>query len=110
MIQESVSKRYVRFKKSGQRTKCIPGEKHELLPVGCPGANDEGTTRNLASFSEEITCWKVAEIMGITDRLMRRWHEWYEEFGYDGLLDRRPGSSPPMAKTFSETLFPCNGF
>ena len=31
----------------------MPGDRRELLADGCPGANDEDTTRNLASFSEE---------------------------------------------------------
>jgi len=64
----------------------------------------------LRALTKTIACWKVAEIMGITDRLTRRWHGWYEEFGYDGLLDRRPGSAPPMTKTFSEALFRCSDF
>jgi len=31
----------------------MPGDWRELLLDGCPGANDEDTSRNLASFSEE---------------------------------------------------------
>jgi hypothetical protein len=32
-----------------------------------------------------------APVLGISDRHMRRWRERYEEFGYDGLMDRRRG-------------------
>jgi len=32
---------------------------------------------------------QAAEIIGISDRSMRRWRERYEEHGYDGLYDRR---------------------
>ena len=35
------------------------------------------------------------EIIGISDRQMRRWHERYEEFGKDGLFDRRRGQPSP---------------
>ena len=39
----------------------------------------------------KITWWQPAEIIGISDRQMRRWRERYEEHGYDGLIDRRRG-------------------
>ena len=38
-----------------------------------------------------ITWWQAAEILGISDRHMRRCRERYEEEGYNGLLDRRRG-------------------
>jgi hypothetical protein len=34
--------------------------------------------------------------LGISDRHMRRWRERYEEFGYDGLFDRRRGKPSPQ--------------
>ena len=43
----------------------------------------------LRAMAKKITWWQAAEIIGISDRQMRRWRERYEEFGYDGLLDRR---------------------
>ena len=46
----------------------------------------------LRAMAKRITWWQAAEIMGISDRHMRRWRERYEEFGYDGLFDRRRGS------------------
>src|SRR5213595_1818104 len=52
----------------------------------------------LRAMAKRITWWQAAEIMGISDRHMRRWRERYEEFGYDGLFDRRRGKQRvPMA-------------
>ena len=42
-------------------------------------------------MAKKITWWQAAEILGISDRHMRRWRERYEEEGYNGLLDRRRG-------------------
>ena len=49
----------------------------------------------LRAYAKKITWWQAAEIVGITDRQMRRWRERYEEFGYDGLFDRRRGKPSP---------------
>jgi transposase len=49
----------------------------------------------LRAMAKKITWWQAAEIIGITDRQMRRWHWRYKEFGYDGLLDRRVGKPSP---------------
>jgi transposase len=49
----------------------------------------------LRAMAKKITWWQGAEIMGISDRSMRRWRERYEEFGYDGLFDRRQGKPSP---------------
>ncbi len=48
-----ISTRYVRFLRSGQGARCMPGDRHELLPDGRPGADDEDPRSDLASFSEE---------------------------------------------------------
>src|ERR1700692_3379510 len=45
----------------------------------------------LRAMAKKITWWKAAEIIGISDRHMRRWRELYQDFGYDGLFDRRRG-------------------
>lgn len=45
----------------------------------------------LRAMAKKITWWQAAEIIGISDRQMRRWRERYEERGYDGLIDRRRG-------------------
>lgn len=49
----------------------------------------------LRAMAKKITWLQAAEIIGISDRSMRRWRERYEEFGYDGLLDRRTGQPSP---------------
>src|SRR3979411_615633 len=49
----------------------------------------------LRAIAKRITWWQAAEIIGISDRHMRRWRERYEEFGYDGLFDRRLGKPSP---------------
>lgn len=38
---------------------------------------------------------QAAEILGISDRQMRRWKQRYEQGGYDGLFDRRRQQSSP---------------
>jgi hypothetical protein len=49
----------------------------------------------LRAWAKKITWWQAAEIVGISDRHMRRIRERYEEFGYDGLFDRRRGKPSP---------------
>jgi transposase len=49
----------------------------------------------LRALAKKITWWQAAEIIGISDRQMRRWHERYEEFGFRGLFDRRRGKPSP---------------
>jgi transposase len=49
----------------------------------------------LRAMAKEITWWQAAEIIGISDRSMRRWKQRYQEHGYDGLLDRRRGQPSP---------------
>ena len=45
----------------------------------------------LRAMGKKINWWQAAEIIGISERQMRRWRERYEEHGYDGLIDRRRG-------------------
>jgi transposase len=49
----------------------------------------------LRALAKKITWWQAAEIIGISDRQMRRWRERYEEFGFRGLFDRRRGQPSP---------------
>jgi hypothetical protein len=49
----------------------------------------------LRAMAKRITWWQAAEIIGISDRHMRRWRERYQAFGYDGLFDRRRGTPSP---------------
>ena len=43
----------------------------------------------LRAMAKKISWWQAAEILGISDRQMRRWRERLQEFGFEGLLDRR---------------------
>ena len=43
----------------------------------------------LKAMAKKITWWEAAEIIGVTDRTMRRWRERLEREGYSGLVDRR---------------------
>jgi transposase len=45
----------------------------------------------LKAMAKKITWWAAAEIIGVTDRTMRRWRERLAEGGYAGLADRRKG-------------------
>ena len=45
----------------------------------------------LKAMAKKITWWEAAEIIGVTDRTMRRWRERLEAHGYSGLVDRRKG-------------------
>jgi len=49
----------------------------------------------LRAMAKKITWWQAAEIIGISDRQMRRWRAGYEEFGLRGLFDRRRGKPSP---------------
>src|SRR6266403_1251719 len=69
--------------------------RHDLLHAGRDGADDEGTGSDFRAMAKKITWWQAAEIIGISDRQMRRWHERYEEFGFRGLFDRRRGKPSP---------------
>ena len=46
----------------------------------------------LKAMAKKITWWAAAEIIGVTDRTMRRWRVGGEE-GYTGLADRRKGKA-----------------
>ena len=49
----------------------------------------------LRAIGKRINWWQAAEIIGISDRQMRRWRSRYEQYGYDGLFDRRRGKPSP---------------
>src|SRR5215467_11909452 len=49
----------------------------------------------LRAMARKITWFQAAEILGFSDRHLRRIRERYEEFGYDGLFDRRRGKPSP---------------
>ena len=45
----------------------------------------------LKVMAKKLTWREAAEIIGVTDRTMRRWRERLHEHGYSGLVDRRKG-------------------
>jgi hypothetical protein len=50
----------------------------------------------LRAMARKITWFQAAEILGFSDRHVRRIRERYQEFGYDGLFDRRLGKPSPQ--------------
>src|SRR5271157_2281276 len=56
----------------------------------------------LRAIARKITWWQAAEIIGISDRQMRRWRQRYEEFGVRGLYDRRRGKPSPKRVPLAE--------
>ena len=72
----------------------------------------------LKAMAKKITWWDAAEIIGVTDRTMRRWRERLELDGYSGLVDRRKGKPSdkrvPLARVeevlrlYRETYFDLN--
>jgi len=61
----------------------------------------------LRAMGKKITWWQAAEIIGLSDRSMRRWRGRYEQHGYDGLFDRRRGKPSPRrvpVETVEEVL------
>ena len=57
----------------------------------------------LQAMAKKITWGQAAEILGISERHMRRWREGYEEEGYNGLLDRGRGK-PSRRRVRVETV------
>jgi transposase len=47
----------------------------------------------LKAMAKKITWWAAAEIIGVSDRTIRRWRERFEQDGYSGLADRRKGKA-----------------
>jgi transposase len=66
---------------------------------GCPENAWEGAMKVqeaiLRTTAKQIARLGGPEIIGISDRSIRRWREQYEEYGHDGLLDRRRGTPTP---------------
>jgi transposase len=61
----------------------------------------------LKAMAKKMHWWEAAEIVGVSDRTMRRWRERLEEHGYDGLTDRRKGKQSQRRvplKTCEEVL------
>lgn len=56
----------------------------------------------LRAMSGQLHWIQAAEILGISDRSMRRWRERYERWGYDGLFDRRARRPSPKRMPFAK--------
>jgi transposase len=55
----------------------------------------------LRAMSGQLHWIQAAEILGISDRSMRRWRMRYERWGYDGLFDRRWKRPSPKRVPFA---------
>jgi len=72
----------------------------------------------LKAMAGKLKWWEAAEIIGVTDRTMRRWRQQYQEQGYSGLWDcrkRRPSPKRvPVAdlekvlRLYREVYYDCN--
>src|SRR5437762_2288268 len=49
----------------------------------------------LRALGKRIAWWQAAEVLGIPTASMRHWKRRYEDYGCDGLYDRRRGQSSP---------------
>ena len=49
----------------------------------------------LRAMAGKLHWWEAAEIIGVSDRTMRRWRQNYQEHGYDGLFHRQHGKPSP---------------
>ena len=49
----------------------------------------------MRAIAKKITWTQAGEILGRSERQMRRWRRRYEGFGYDGLFDHRLGKPSP---------------
>ena len=55
----------------------------------------------LKAMAKKITWWSVADIIGASDRTMRRWNERLETDGYSGMADRRKGKESAQRITLT---------
>ncbi len=62
-------------------------------PAGYPSSAVERAMKVqeviLRAIDGRLKWYQAAEILGISDRQMRRWKQRYDRWGYDGLFDRR---------------------
>jgi transposase len=61
----------------------------------------------LRAIDGRMMWWEAAEVLGVSCRTMRRWKWRYEQYGYDGLLDRRrqiPGPRRVPLETVRQVL------
>jgi transposase len=91
-------------------------------PVGYPAAAVERAMKVqeviLRAIDGRLKWYQAAEILGLSDRQMRRWRQRYEQRGYDGLFDRRRRRPSPkrvplelgrqILTLYRERYFDCN--
>jgi hypothetical protein len=51
----------------------------------------------LRALAKKITWFQAAEILGVSDRHLRRWRDKYEQFGFHALFDGRRGRKSPRS-------------
>jgi len=56
----------------------------------------------LKAMAGKLKWWEAAEIIGVTDRTMRRWRQQYQEHGYSGLWDYRKRRPSPKRVPVAE--------
>jgi len=71
------------------------GHNQQQLPVAEVERMMKAQEVILKAISGQYKWWEAAEILGITDRTMRRWRCKYEKYGYDGLYDYRKQQPSP---------------
>lgn len=93
-----------------------------MEPVGYPASAVERAMKVqeviLRAIDGRLKWYQAAEILGISDRQMRRWRQRYERSGYDGLFDRRRQQPSPkrvplevvrqVLTLYRERYFDCN--
>jgi transposase len=55
----------------------------------------------LRAMARKITWWQAAEILGFSDRHLRRIRERYEQFGYESTFDKRRGQPSPKRVAYA---------
>ena len=55
----------------------------------------------LRAMAKKITWWQAAEILGFSDRHLRRIRERYQQFGYESMFDKRRGQPSPKRVPFA---------
>jgi hypothetical protein len=63
----------------------------------------------LRAVAKKINWTQAGEIIGLRERQMRRWKQRYQEFGYDGLFDRRLGKPSPKRVPLATVRFNPSG-
>jgi transposase len=63
----------------------------------------------LRAIAKKITWWQAAEILGISERTMRRWKFGYQKHGFRALFDERKGKPNWRRAPVEEMEWVCIG-